>query len=756
MKNIDSNKHVRGESLYIEDIPVREGTLYAAVFGAPVAHGKIRSLDLSEALKSEGVVKILTAKDIPGQNQIGSIIQDEPLLADEEIHFMYMPVAVVLAETEALARRALPKIKIEVEELPVVVCPRQAHAKGDLIVPSRTFSLGDASSIWDRCDHIIEESASMGGQEHAYLETQGSYAYPLENGNLMIHSSTQAPSYVQKGVMKVLGIPMHRIEVDVIRLGGAFGGKEDQGTPWASMAAMGAQLLQKPVKLVLHRLDDMRMTGKRHPYQFDFKIGLDKDLKILGYEVTCFQNGGASADVSSAVMERTLFHGNGSYFIPNCNITVHSCRTNLPPNTAFRGFGAPQAVFAMESAIYKAASVIGVDASEIQRANLLVEEQSFPFGQLAKNCQASKCWDDAFKTYDYKKIKKEVDDFNKKNTNLKKGIAVLPLCFGISFTKTSLNQGRSLVHIYSDGSVSITTGVIEMGQGVNTKIIQVAATVLGINENRITVHSTNTTRIANASPTAASTGADLNGRATEIACDKLLGRLLCFAGKELGLTDLSNLLLKDEKIYIDGQATELDWQTLIFKAHEDRVNISEHAHYATPIIHFDKATEKGHAFSYHVYGTAITVAKVDCLRAVSEIESVKIVHDFGRSMNLDIDMGQVEGALAQGIGLMTIEELLFNEKGKMVYDSFSSYKIPDIYSIPQNVEITALDCEPDELAIFGSKAVGEPPLLYGISAYFAIINAMREFDPNVTIDLSAPITYQKMMLALFDKDLREL
>jgi xanthine dehydrogenase large subunit len=750
MKNIDSRSHVRGESIYVNDIPVREDTLFGVVLASPCAHGKLHKIDFSEALKMEGVEAVITAKDIRGENQIGSIIQDEELFADKEVHFVGMPLALVCAKTEALARKALAKIKIEIEELRPILTAREAHAEKKFICPSRTFKIGAADAMWEKCAHIIAGQAEMGGQEHVYLETQGAYAYMLEDGAIKIHSSTQATKYVQKGVSRVLGIPMHKIEVDVNRIGGGFGGKEDQATPWGAMAALAAYTLKKPLKLILGRADDFTMTGKRHPYSFDFKLGLNKDLEIFCYQLEAFQNAGAAADVSPAVMERTLFHGTGSYSIPHAKITCHSCKTNLPPNTAMRGFGAPQAMFALEAAIMKAAATLNVAPMEIQRKNLLKEGDRFPYDQVAKNCHAGKCWDSAYKKFAVEKLKNEIGEFNKKNTHSKKGLSLFPLCFGISFTKTSLNQGRSLVHIYTDGSVSITTGVVEMGQGVNTKILQAAAKTLAIAPQRFTIHSTNTTRIANPSPTAASTGADLNGKATIMACEALLARLKGVACLELKGRDPAEIEIKDEIIFHNGKKTDLTWEKLIFLTDEARISLSEHAHYATPIIHFNKASEKGHPFAYHVYGTAVTAVTVDCLRGTYEIDLVKIIHDFGSSINLDIDIGQAEGALMQGIGLMTIEELLVDQKGKNTYDTLASYKIPDIYFAPKNLEVLPLDSKPDALALLGSKAVGEPPLMYGIGSYFAILMAMREFNPKMKLELWAPLTHQKCLLSLYD------
>ncbi|MBL7748231.1 MAG: molybdopterin-dependent oxidoreductase, partial [Chitinophagaceae bacterium] len=466
--NIDSYTHLRGESVYLDDIPVVNGTLYAAVYDSPVAHGRIISVDTGAALSVPGVVRIFLSKDIPGENQIGGIVPDEELLAAAHVHFCGMPIALVIAETDEAARAAVKKIKAEIEPLPVITDPREAKEKGELIIPPRTFRLGDTSAAWSQCAHIIEGRADTNGQEHLYIETQGAYAVPQENGAIRIYSSTQGPTAVQRTAARVLALPMNQIEVDTTRLGGGFGGKEDQATTWGVMVALAAFHLKKPVKYSLHRMEDMRMTGKRHPYSSDFKIGLSKDLKILAYEATFYQNAGAAADLSPAVMERTLFHCTNSYFVPNVKATAYSCRTHLPPNTAFRGFGGPQGMFVIEAAIAKAAEQLGIPASAIQQQNLLRTGDEFPYGQIADS-EANECWQRTDELYNIQQLQQKVAEFNAANRLHKKGMALMPICFGISFTKTLMNQARSLVHVYTDGSVGISTGAVEMGQGVNTK-----------------------------------------------------------------------------------------------------------------------------------------------------------------------------------------------------------------------------------------------------------------------------------------------
>lgn len=749
MKNIDSYTHLRGESVYLDDIPLMAGTLFGAVYGSPLAHGKIKKLDTSAAEQHPGVVRVFTHKDIPGHNQIGGIIPDEPLLAEDEVHFNGMPVAFVVAQSPEAAYEAIKKITIEIDPLPVVTDPRIAKENNSLIVPPRTFRLGDSASAFAHCEHIFEGVAETNGQEHLYIETQGAYAVPAEHGAIRLFSSTQGPTAVQKHTANVLGIPMHAVEVDVTRLGGGFGGKEDQATAWAVFCALATYHLKKPVKYSLHRMEDMRMTGKRNPYTSDFKIGLDKDLKIIAYEAVFYQNAGAAADLSPAVMERTLFHCTNSYFIPNVTATAYSCRTNLPPNTAFRGFGGPQGMFVIEAAITKAAEALGIEAAVIQQKNLLATGDEFPYGQKAVS-EAGTCWEKSVLLYEAEKIKKEIAEFNQNNNFYKKGWSFMPICFGISFTKILMNQARSLVHVYMDGSINISTGAVEMGQGVNTKVLQVAATVFSVDPGKIKLNSTNTYRIANTSPSAASATADLNGKATQIACEAILKRLQQ-AAAEILQTDPATIEVKNEMVYADGVETGLSWNKLVLESYLKRVSLSEHAHYATPDIYFDGVQEKGHPFAYHVYGTAITTVTVDCIRGTYTIDAVQTVHDVGTTMNPVIDKGQIEGGIVQGIGWMTMEEIVYDKEGRLRSNALSTYKVPDIYSVPAALQIHFLETTNDSLAIFRSKAVGEPPLMYGIGTYFALRNAVKAFNPKSRIGFSAPATPEKILLGLYDR-----
>jgi len=745
VSNHEIGPHTRGESLFVGDLPDPPGMLHAAVLASPIPHGRIVRLDTTPATAIEGVASILTAADIPGENQIGGIVQDEPLLAEGEVHFAGQPIVAVVADSPRRARKAAAAIEVEFEELPGVFDPRKAAASGALIVPSRTFSLGDVDESWASCDVVVEGRTESGGQEHLYLETQSAMVLPQEGKRLRIFSSTQAPTAVQRITARVLGLAMNDIEVDVARLGGAFGGKEDQATPWAAIAALAASQLRRPVRIALSRVEDMRMTGKRHPYSSDFKIGLTKDGKILAYEATYFQNAGAAADLSPAILERSLFHSTGSYFVPNVKVTALSCKTNLPPFTAFRGFGAPQAMFVMESAITRAAEVMGIDRIEIQRRNLLAEGDTFPYGMKAQQGHARRSFAETEKRFDVATLRSEIDKYNRDNSLTKRGLAMMPVCFGISFTSTFLNQAAALVHVYTDGSVSVSTGAVEMGQGVNAKMLNVAAHALGIEVGRITVETTNTLRVANTSPTAASSGADMNGRATEIACQAIVDRLRDVAAEILEV-DAERVGISADTVTVDSKATQVGWERLVSDAYFKRISLSAQAHYATPKIHFDREAEKGEPFAYHVFGSAVIETTVDCLRGTYTVDRVGIVHDAGRSLNPLVDRGQLEGGLVQGIGWMTMEELLFSD-GRNLTDTLSTYKIPDILCTPE-IEGHFLEDADNPNAIMRSKAIGEPPLMYGIGAYFSLLDALRAFRPDRETFFHAPMTPERVLMFL--------
>ncbi len=746
----DTELHAQGASTFTGDMPLPQGTLHAFPVVSTIAHGKIVAIDTHAALACPGVVQILSAQDIPGINNIGNIEAEEVLLADHLVLYQGQAIALVIAETEIIARQAAALVNINYEKLPAVFDARTALAQGLHIGPPRIFSLGDVDKAWQACGFIIEGSASTGAAEHVYLETQTALAIPLENNGLKLFSATQSPGLVQKAVARVLNSPMHLIEVDVLRLGGGFGGKEEQATPWAALVALAAFLLNKPVKIKLNRDEDMRLTGKRHPYNADFKIGLDQSGNILAYQVEFFQNAGAVADLSLAILERTLFHTGNSYYLPNVRATANSCRTHLPPNTAFRGFGGPQAMFVLESAIFKAAQVMHLDPAEIQQKNLLKEGDHFPYGMQAQRCKAQTSWQAVQTHYAIQDRQQTIDAYNAQELLSKKALALMPICFGISFTATFLNQAGALVHIYTDGSVSVSMGAVEMGQGVKEKIRKIAAVTFGIIEARVKIESTNTSRIANMSPTAASVGSDLNGAATLLACQQILQNLKALAAKLLGNNaNAEQITLKQEKIYLNGEATEINWGKLISQAYLSRTALSAHAHYATPGVFFDRTQEKGTPFAYHVYGCAAVEVTVDCLRGIYTIDRVSLVHDAGKSLDPMIDRGQIEGGVIQGLGWMALEEIIVDQQGRLKTDNLTNYKIPDLYFAPE-IDIEFL-VHQESPAVMHSKAIGEPPLMYGIGAYFALVKAIQAFNPKWQPDFCAPMTPEKVLLALYNQ-----
>lgn len=748
MRLDDTASHTLGTSQFTGDLPEPTDCLFLQPVLSTIAHGLIEKLDIAAALALPGVIAVFTAHDIPGLNQVGNVATDEVLLAKDEVVYQGQVLALVVAESADIARQGAALVQVDYQTLPAIFDAREADRLGLHIAPKRLFSCGDIQAAWAQCALIVDGSTSSGAQEHMYIEPHAAIAYPMENQGLKVISATQSPGMTQRIIARVLGLAMHQIEVDVLRLGGGFGGKEEQATPFAAMVALAASRLQRPVKLTLRRGEDCQITGKRHPYDADFKLGLDADGKLLAYQVDFYQNAGAYADLSLAILERTLFHAGNAYYIPNMQAGAVSCRTHLPPNTAFRGFGGPQAMFVLESAIFKAAQAMGIDPTEIQRRNLLKEAQSFYYGMPVQRCQAETSWSQAESDFDWRQRQQAIADFNAAHILEKKAMAIMPICFGISFTASFLNQADALVHVYGDGSVSVSCGAVEMGQGVKTKIAKVAASTFGIDPQRVKVESTNTTRIANMSPTAASTGADLNGQAARLACLQIKQRLLAVAAVLLENAELSQLAIENERVVCQGQATDILWNKLISQAYLSRTALSAQAHYATPDVFFDRTANKGHPFAYHVYGCASVEVSIDCLRGRYRIDRVSIVHDDGQPLDVAVDRGQIEGGIMQGVGWMTLEQVAYHDNGRLLTDNLSTYKIPDLHFAPE-IEVQFLKAADNPPGLLHSKAVGEPPLMYGIAGYFALVKAIQAFNPHWQVDFQAPMTPEKILMALY-------
>ncbi len=745
MKNTDMEMHVRGRSLFIDDIPTPANLLHAVLFTSPVAKGRIKRLDVAAARKAKNVAAVFTHLDVPGKNQIGHIAEDQPFLAEEELEYIGQPIALVVADTRRDARAACKLIELEVEPGEPVFDPREAFRRGLIHGKKRIQVCGDTEQAFKKCKYVIEGSTASGPQEHYYFETQRALALPVEDDTLKVIASSQSPGAYHHHIAEILGIPQHKIELEIRRMGGAFGGKESTAV-WVVAPAFAARLLNRPVKLILDRNDDIATSGKRHAYVFDYRIGLDAAGRILAYEVDFYQQAGGCADISLPVLGRSFLHATSAYHIPNVKITAVSCKTNIPPNNAFRGFGVPQAVFSMEAALYHAAEEIGLPHEELQFKNLLRDGDSLPYGVRVENPTGIRCWETLDRRVDIRKRLQECESFNRSHQDLKRGVAVQPVCFGISFTQTTLNQAGCLVNIYLDGSVAVSTGAVEMGQGVYSKIVLIAADTLGISARRVRMEVTNTTRVPNASPTSASTGADLNGMATQYACRELVERLKAFAITRFKHNNPRDISIRDGEVCLMNARTGYTWEELVRDAYAARVDLSCHAFYATPGVYLDPVKEKGRPYAYYVYGASLTEVEIDCLRGTYDILGVEIVHDVGRSLSPEIDRGQVEGGVIQGIGWSTIEQLRYGEDGRML-TAVNSYKIPDIKFVPDRFSIHLLEDSSNPYAVCNSKAVGEPPYIHGIGAYFAILKALRSVRKDKPIP-SLPLTPEKVFMYL--------
>ncbi len=739
-------KHVQGVSHFIGDECFPPGTLYARVFTSSVASGRIESVDISKAQTHPGVVAVLTAKDIPGKNQIGDIIADESLLAFHSIRFIGKPIALVLAETEASASQALRLIDCVITPIPPIENSEDAARMGEIFGSTRTLSLGNVESAWERCITKVTGTVTTGAQEHVYFETQRTLAIPSED-RLYLHAATQSPSACQHAIAHVLGLNMHQIEVEVHRLGGAFGGKEEQAKTWATLAALGAWVTKRPVWLALSRAEDFLYTGKRHPYTAHYMLGLDEQQRILAYDVEFFQDGGAVADLSTAILERTLFHATSGFRVPNARIRATSCRTNKPSNTAFRGFGAPQGIFTLQMALCHAAETLQVSYDSLQLANLIGEGDVFPYGEIMPCNRLQEVMALLISRYDIAKRRSSITEFNTQSRRYKKGAAITPICFGIAFTATHLNQADALVTIYRDGSVALQCSAVEMGQGVYLKIRNAAAHALGIKPDSIRLDSTTTLATANMSPTAASTGSDLSGMAVMAACNGLKMRLLELAASLLNIP-ADRLVLRNGSVQSIGDAPKsFAWEDLIAQAYLQRLPLAAHSHYATPDIGYDKRTKKGHPFAYYAFGGTWVEATVDTLTGRYTIEQAMCMYDIGCSLAPDTDRGQIEGAFVQGMGLCTCEEILWDDTGHLLTHSLASYKIPDMYAAP-HIEVTLLQGTPNPYGPGNSKAVGEPPLIGGLGSYFALRDALKASNPAMDIPFSIPLTPEKVLMSI--------
>ncbi len=731
-------KHVSGQAIYVDDIPLPANTVHLAFGLSDRAHAKITKLDLTAVRSATGVVDVLTADDLPYANDVSPSVHDEPLLATGEIHFHGQPIFLVVADTHLNARKAARLAEIAYDDLPALLTIDDAIKADSKFEEPVIWQVGDPSTP---APHTITGSIEMGGQEHFYLEGQAASAVPNE-GDMIVHASTQHPTEIQHKVAEALGKPFNAIRVETRRMGGGFGGKESQGNSLAVACAIVAQRLNRPAKMRYDRDDDMVITGKRHDFRIDYTVGFDTNGRIETISFDQYTRCGWAQDLSLAIADRAMLHADNCYYLPNVRITSHRLKTNTVSNTAYRGFGGPQGMLAMERVIDHIAHNLGVDPWEVRKANFYGEgRDTTPYHQTVEDNIAPEMMESLAASADYAARKAEIAEFNASSPILKKGIAFTPVKFGISFTLTHLNQAGALVHVYADGSIHLNHGGTEMGQGLFTKVAQVAAEVFGQPLEAVKITATDTGKVPNTSATAASSGSDLNGMACKNACEKIRDRLVAFAAEKWQVKP-DTIRFKDGIVEIGDQP--IPFGELTKAAYENRVQLSATGFYKTPKIEWDRRAGKGRPFFYFAYGAAITEVIIDTLTGENRILRTDILHDVGKSLNPAIDIGQIEGGYVQGAGWLTTEELVFDDQGRLRTHAPSTYKIPACADRPKEFNVALYDNENREDTIYRSKAVGEPPFMLGISAFLALSDAIATCGDDYPA-LNAPATAERVL-----------
>ena len=740
-------KHVQGAADYADDIREPEGMLHVAVGGSPVARGRILRVDLDKVRAFPGVRAVITANDVPGKNDISPANADEPVFAAERVLFHGQPMFAVITTTRDIARRAVTLAVIEIEREQPNVTVEQGLSSGETVLPDYAFVGGDADAVIAKAPHRLQGVLHIGGQEHFYLEGQIAFAVPGEDHDMLVHSSTQHPSEVQHIVARVLGVADSYVTCQVRRMGGGFGGKETQATQWAVIAALAAHTTRRPCKLRLDRDDDMMMTGKRHDFRADWSVGFDAAGRIEAIGLDLAARCGCSADLSAGVVDRAMFHADNAYFLPSFRILSRRVKTNTVSNTAFRGFGGPQGVLAIERVVDAIARHLDLDPLDVRKANFYRSGHDVtPYGQTVEDHDAiHRLVEELERTSDYRSRRKTIETFNASSPILKRGIALTPVKFGISFTLTALNQAGALVHVYQDGSVHLNHGGTEMGQGLFQKVAQVAAEEFGIGLERVRITATSTDKVPNTSPTAASAGTDLNGMAVQIACREIKARLAQFAATNWNVAE-ELIEFRDDQVFIGNESVAFG--ELARKAYGARVHLSAAGFYKTPKLYWDRASGKGRPFLYYAHGAACSEVVVDVTTGEMKVERVDILHDVGRSLNPAIDIGQIEGGFVQGMGWLTTEELVYDTEGRLLTHAPSTYKIPVASDVPDDFRVALFDNENLEPTIYRSKAVGEPPLMLATSVFAAIADAIHSVHPGKPALLDAPATPESILKAV--------
>ena len=739
--------HVSGQAAYTDDLPEPRDLLHLAVGMSTIAHANVRDVDLADVLAADGVVEVCTATDIPGENNFGSIVKDDPLFADGLVQYIGQALFAVAATSVDAARKAARKARVDYDELEAILDPITAVEKESFVLPSETLVRGEPDEALERSPHRLQRRVSLGGQDQFYLEGHIAMAVPQEDGGILIYSSTQHPDEVQGIVAHATQREAKDIIVICRRMGGAFGGKESQAALIACIAAIAADKTGRPCKLRLDRDDDMIMTGKRHDFVIDYDVGFDDSGRILSIDFEFASRCGMSADLSGPVNDRAMFSCDNAYFLENVRILSHRCKTNTVSNTAFRGFGGPQGMFAIEYAIDDIARTLGIDPLDVRRRNFYGHDERnvTHYQQVVEDNIADELFDRLLDSSDYKQRRTAIHEFNTGSKVLKRGIAITPVKFGISFTSTLLNQAGALVHVYKDGTVQLNHGGTEMGQGLYIKVAQVVADELGISIERIRTTATDTSKVPNASATAASSGSDMNGKAAQKAAAKIRKRITAFAAQHYGISE-AEIDFRGDVVHIADRV--LNFSELVQLAWANRVSLSATGYYRTPKINYDRTTFSGRPFYYFAYGAAVTEVVVDILTGENRVLRVDILHDCGDSLNPAVDLGQVEGGYVQGVGWLTTEELWWNEEGDLGTHAPSTYKIPTCSDLAPDFRVELLQNAANrEKTIHRSKAVGEPPLMLGLSAFFAIRDAIADADDERP-RLHAPATPEAILRTL--------